>query len=167
MALLTSPACFLIFRDSNHLGFVWSVVLTALVVLLFRGLVEVITRHFIPWPSLLGANAELKQEDIMARRRYWFWRTKYRRLPYWIVAALILLALCQLLFAFAGVHAGFFNPIPGLRQIFPVSEISEYASLAVQIPLLLFANVLIFMGPLIFMAARAIRSYEPEMRAGA
>ena len=30
-----------------------------------------------------------------------------------------LLALCQVLFAFAGVSAPFFHPFDGLRQIFP------------------------------------------------
>jgi ATP-dependent Zn protease len=161
VALLTAPAFFLVLYESNHLSLIASILITALAVVLFRGLVEVIVRHFLPWPSLFGTGESLKEEDIVARRRYWFWRTKYRRLPYWVVAFLILLALCQLLFSFAGVHAGFFDPIPGLRQIFPVADISEYASLAFQIPLLLFANILIFMGPLVFMAARGIRSYEP------
>lgn len=161
VALLTAPAFFLVLYDSNHLGLIASILLTALAVLLFRGLVEVIVRHFIPWPSLLGAGQELKEEDIVARRRYWYWRSKYRKLPYWILAILILLALCQLLFAFAGIHVGFFHPISGLRQIFPVSDIADYASLAFQIPLLLFVNILIFMGPFVFMAARGIRSYEP------
>lgn len=161
VALFTAPAFFVVLYDSNHLGLIASILITALAVLMFRGLVEVVARHFLPWPSLYGTGQQLKEEDIVARRRYWFWRSKYRRLPYWIVALLILLALCQLLFAFAGVHAGFFDPIPGLRQIFPVADISEYASLAFQIPLLLVVNILIFMGPFIFMAARGIRSYEP------
>ncbi len=161
VALLTAPAFFLVLYDSNHLSLVAALLVTALAVVMFRGLVEVVVRHFLPWPSLYGAGQELKEEDIVARRRYWFWRSKYRRLPYWILAFLILLALCQLLFSFAGVHAGFFDPIPGLRQIFPVADISEYASLAFQIPLLLFVNILIFMGPFVFMAARGIRSYEP------
>jgi ATP-dependent Zn protease len=161
VGLLTAPAFFLVLYDSNHLSLVASILLTALGVLMFRGLVEVIVRQFLPWPSLLGATRELRDEDIVARRRYWYWRSKYRRLPWWIAAVLILLGLCQALFAFAGVHAGFFHPFSALREIFPAQELPSLALIFVQLPLLLFVNVVIFLGPFIFMAARGIRSYEP------
>ena len=161
VALLTAPAFFLVLYDSNHLGLLASLLLTALAVVLFRGLVEVIARRFLPWPSLYGAGAELKEEDIVARRRYWYWRAKYRRLPMWIGAVLVLLALCQALFAFAGVSAGFFNPFAGLRTIFPPDTLPQLALIFVQLPLLLFINVFILFGPFLFMAARGIRSYEP------
>ncbi len=161
VALLTAPAFFLVLYESNHLGLLASILLTALAVVLFRGLVEVIARRFLPWPSLYGAGAELKEEDIVARRRYWYWRTKYRRLPMWIGAVLVLLALCQALFAFAGVSAGFFNPFAGLRTIFPPDTLPQLALIFVQLPLLLFINVFILFGPFLFMAARGIRSYEP------
>src|ERR1700679_4283398 len=89
VALLTAPAFFLVLHDTNHISVLGSLLLSALAVLLFRGLVEVIVRRVIPWPSLLGANAELKEEDIVARRRYWYWRSKYRKLPFWIIAIVI------------------------------------------------------------------------------
>ena len=161
VALLTAPAFFLVLYDSNHLSLVASILITALAVLIFRGLVEVIVRHFLPWPSLLGGNAELKEEDIVARRRYWYWRTKVRRAPYWIAFILILLGLCQALFAFSGISAGFFHPFSGLRQIFPPDTLPQLALVFVQLPLLLFINVFILFGPFLFMAARGIRSYEP------
>jgi len=161
VALLTAPALFLVLYDSNHLSLLAAILLTALAVLMFRGLVEVIVRHFIPWPSLLGAGAELKEEDIVARRRYWYWRTKYRRLPWWILLVLVFLGLCQLLFAFAGIHAGFFHPFGALRQLYPASELPQLALVFVQLPLFLFINVVIFIGPFVLMAMRSIRSYEP------
>jgi len=161
VALLTAPAFFLVLYDSNHLSLIASILLTVLGVLLFRGLVEVIVRHFLPWPSLLGAAAELKEEDIVARRRYWYWRSKFRRLPWWIGGILILLGLCQALFAFSGISAGFFHPFSGLRQIFPPDTLPQLALVFVQLPLLLFINVFILFGPFLFMAARGIRSYEP------
>jgi len=161
VALLTAPAFFLVLYESNHLSLLASIIITALAVLIFRGFVEVVVRHFLPWPSLLGGNAELKEEDIVARRRYWYWRTKFRRLPYLILFILILLALCQALFAFSGVHAGFFHPFSGLRTIFPPDTLPQLALVFVQLPLLLFVNVFILFGPFLFMAARGIRSYEP------
>src|SRR5947209_6502982 len=161
VALLTAPAFFLILYDSNHLSLAASIIITVLAVVVFRGLVEVIARKLIPWPSLYGADESLKQEDIVARRRYWYWRTKFRRLPLLIVFLLLLLGLCQVLFAFAGVSAGFFHPFAGLRQIFPPDTLPQLALIFVQLPLLLFINVFILFGPFLFMAVRGVRSYEP------
>ncbi|MHB8694056.1 MAG: AAA family ATPase [Solirubrobacteraceae bacterium] len=161
VALLTAPAFFLVLYDSNHWSVVASVIVTVIAVLMFRGLVEVVVRRFIPWPSLLGAEQELKEEDLVARRRYWYWRAKWRRVPMLIVFLLVLLVLCQALFAFAGVSAGFLHPLAGLRQIFPPQTLPQLALIFVQLPLLLFINVFILFGPFLFMAARGIRSYEP------
>jgi ATP-dependent Zn protease len=161
VALLTAPAFFLILFDSNGLGVVPALIITVIAVVMFRGLVEVVTRKLIPSPSLYGADASLKQEDIVARRRYWFWRGKFRRLPFYILAILLLLALCQVLFAFAGVSAPFFNPFEGLRQIFPPDSLPQLALIFVQLPLLFFVNFAIFFGPFLFFAVRQIRGYEP------
>jgi ATP-dependent Zn protease len=161
VALCTAPAFFLVLYESNHLSLIASILLTVLAVLVFRGLVEVVVRKWIPWPSLFNAEEGLKEDDLVARRRYWYWRTKFRRLPLLIVGILILLALCQALFAFSGVSASFFHPFSGLRQIFPPDTLPQLALVFVQLPLLLFINVFILFGPFLFMAARGIRSYEP------
>ncbi len=161
VALLTAPAFFLILFDSNHLSLAASIIITALAVVIFRGLVEVIARKLLPWPSLYGAEESLKRDDLIARRRHWYWRTKFRRLPIYIAFILLLLALCQLLFSFAGVSASFFHPFNGLRQIFPPDTLPQLALVFVQLPLLLFINVFILFGPFLLMAIRGIRSYEP------
>ena len=78
-----------------------------------------------------------------------------------ILVLLALLALCQLLFAFAGVSAPFFSPFEGLRQIFPPDSLPQLALIFVQLPLLFFVNFAIFFGPFLFFAVRQIRGYEP------
>jgi ATP-dependent Zn protease len=161
VALLTAPAFFLVLFDSNHLGLVPALLITALAVVTFRGLVEVVTRKLIPSPSLLGADQTLKDEDIAARRRYWYWRGKFRRLPVYAVLVVLLLAFCQLLFSFAGVSAPFFDPFAGLRTIFPPDTLPQLALVFVQLPLLFFVNFAIFFGPFLFFAVRQIRGYEP------
>jgi len=161
VALLTAPAFFLVLFDTNHLSLIWSLIVTVIAVLLFRGLVEVVVRKLIPSPSLYGADESLKQEDIIARRRYWYWRTKFRRLPIYIGIVLLLLLFCQLLFAFAGISAPFFDPFEGLRQIFPPDTLPQLALIFVQLPLLFFVNFAIFFGPFLFFAVRQIRGYEP------
>jgi cell division protease FtsH len=161
VALLTAPAFFLVLYDTNHLSLVWALVVTAIAVVTFRGLVEVVARRLIPSPSLYGADASLKEEDIVARRRYWWWRTKFRRIPVWVALILLLLAFCQLLFAFAGISAPFFQPFEGLRQIFPPDTLPQLGLIFIQLPLLFFVNFAIFFGPFLFFAVRQIRGYEP------
>ena len=161
VALLTAPAFFLILFDTNHLSVVVSVLITIVAVIMFRGLVEVVTRRLIPSPSLYGADQSLKEQDIVSRRRYWFWRGKLRRLPFYVLVVLALLALCQLMFALGGVSAPFFHPFQGLRQIFPAQDLPQLALVFVQLPLLFFVNFAIFFGPFLFFAVRQIRGYEP------
>src|SRR5438105_11226098 len=161
VALLTSPAFFVVLYDSDRLGLIPSLIITAIAVICFRGLVEVVVRKLLPWPSLFGAEESLKEHDLTARRRYWYWRTKVRRIPVLLAFILVLLAFCQLLFAFAGVNASFFHPFAGLRQIFPPDTLPQLALVFVQLPLLLFINVFILFGPFLFMAVRGVRSYEP------
>jgi ATP-dependent Zn protease len=161
VALLTAPAFFVILFDTEHFGVLAALIVTAVAVIVFRGLVEVVTRKLIPSPSLYGADQSLKEADIVARRRYWFWRGKFRRLPIYALAVLAVLALCQLLFSFSGVSSSFFNPFSGLRQIFPPDTLPQLGLVFIQLPLLFFVNFAIFFGPFLFFAVRQIRGYEP------
>jgi ATP-dependent Zn protease len=161
VALLTSPAFFLLLYQSDHLGLVVSLLLTVVAVIAFRGLVEVVVRRLIPTPALYGADESLKQDDIVARRRYWYWRTKFRRLPVYVAILFALLGLAQAFFSFAGVSAPFFHPFSGLRQIFPPDTLPQLGLVFVQLPLLFFVNFAIFFGPFLFFAVRQIRGYEP------
>jgi ATP-dependent Zn protease len=161
VALLTAPAFFLILFDTNRIGLVWSLVITAIAVVMFRGLVEVVARKLIPTPSLYGAEESLKEDDIVGRRRYWYWRGKFRRLPIYIVIALLVLAIAQGFLWLGGVSAPFFNPMSGIRQIFPPAELPQLGLIFLQLPLLFFINFAIFFGPFLFFAVRQIRGYEP------
>lgn len=161
VALITAPAFFLVLLDTNHLSLVWALIVTVVAVLMFRGLVEVVARKLIPSPSLYGADASLKEEDIVARRRYWYWRTKFRRLPVYVAILFALLGICQVFFSFAGVSAPFFHPFQGLRQIFPPDTLPQLGLVFIQLPLLFFVNFAIFFGPFLFFAVRQIRGYEP------
>jgi hypothetical protein len=161
VALLTAPAFFFILFDTEHFGVLAALIVTAVAVIVFRGLVEVVTRRLIPSPNLYGANQSLKEDDIVARRRYWFWRGKFRRLPVYLVIAAVLLGICQALFALGDVSAPFLHPVSGLRQIFPPSQLPQLGLVFIQLPLLFFINFAIFFGPFLFFAVRQIRGYEP------
>jgi ATP-dependent Zn protease len=161
VALLTAPAFFLVLFDTDHASVALSIIVTVFAVLVFRGLVEVVARKFIPSPTLYGADESLRKEDLVARRRYWYWRTKLRHLPVYVAIVFALLGVFQLLFAFSGVSGSFFNPLPALRNLFPAQELPQLGLVFVQLPMLLFINFFIFFGPFLFMAVRQIRSYEP------
>ena len=161
VALITAPALFLVTYHSDHLGIATSLIVTILGVLVFRGFVEVVARKLIPSPSLYGADQTLKEEDIVARRRHWYWRGKFRRLPIYVLLVLLLFTACQVLFWFVGIHVSFFNPLPALRQLYPAQELPQLALVFVQLPLFFFINFAIFFGPFLLMAVRQIRSYEP------
>jgi len=75
VALLTSPVAFAWFHEQAGLSILWSLVATFFTVIAFRGLVDITLRRFIPWPSLFGSDdTGVREEDVVARRRAWFWR---------------------------------------------------------------------------------------------
>src|SRR3954454_13853071 len=80
VALLTSPAFFVILYQRNGWGMISALVVTFVAVISFRGLIDVVARRLIPSPSLYGADQRMADEDVIAKRRTWYWRTKYRRL---------------------------------------------------------------------------------------
>src|SRR5438128_8563085 len=74
VAVLTSPAAYLWFHQHVGWPWYWSLLAAAGLVLAFRGLVDLGLRRLIPWPSLFGIeDRQLKEEDVVARRRSWFW----------------------------------------------------------------------------------------------
>src|SRR3954468_24186217 len=76
VAVLTSPAAFAFFHVHEGFSIVKSAVLTFFVVIAFRGLTELLLKRAIPWPSLFGTDdRRLREEDVVAHRRAWTWRT--------------------------------------------------------------------------------------------
>src|SRR5689334_2231167 len=93
VALLTAPAFFAILYQRNGWSFLAALVVSGIAVIAFRGLVDVVARKFIPSPTLYGADERLAQEDVIAKRRLWYWRTKYRRLTYFLIFMTLLIGV--------------------------------------------------------------------------
>ncbi|HSO98574.1 MAG TPA: AAA family ATPase, partial [Solirubrobacteraceae bacterium] len=161
VAVLTSPALYLLFHDANHSA-VESLVLTFVALLLFRGLIDVVVHHFIPWPSMYGADAEVKGEDLVARRRNWTWKwVLFRLIPMLVIAYLLLLSVIQFMLIVGGVSAPFFNPWSAIKGLIPPTDLVLVVLQMLLFPLFFLGNFLIIGGPMVLMSARAIRSYEP------
>jgi hypothetical protein len=78
VALFTSPMFFVVLYDRMGLSIVWAIAATIGSVIAFRGLIDVLARRLLPWPSMYGVDREIAEEDVVARRRTWFWRRLYR-----------------------------------------------------------------------------------------
>src|SRR4051795_12900686 len=97
VALLTAPATLFFLTLQHDWPFGWALLVTFLTVIAFRGLVDVIAHKLIPRASLYGAETALLEEDVVARRRVWYWRTKWRRWTFILGTLLVLLVAINLI----------------------------------------------------------------------
>jgi ATP-dependent Zn protease len=158
VACLTSPAVFLWLYNQQHARWWMALAGTLLAIAAFRGLVDIFARKVIPWPNLFGAETALLQEDVVARRRAWYWRGKYR-LAFMVLMLFAIVWLFQvILYGNAGVLR-----IPGITWGWFDRNASQALTptTAISIVVLMFANVGILIGPFLLMAIRQIKAYEP------
>jgi len=160
IALLTSPAAFFWFHNSDGLGIWASIGATAGCVIAFRGLVDLIIRRMIPWPSLFGTDdSRLREEDVVNRRRSWTWRFYFR----FGIFFFAMTGLVWLIRSSKGKPDATY--IGSLHHILSwINHILSTPSLWLQIIFVFFlfmANFLIFMGPMMLMGISQIRGYEP------
>ena len=161
VAILTSPVAFTFFHYESDWPIGWSVLGTVVAVVSFRGLVDLVTRRFIPWPSLFGASdAELRADDLLNRRRSWFW-SRRARLAIFILALVTLVYVVRVLAhgaddaSWVGVLTGF---VSALGRLF------SSRTLWIQVLFVFFlflANILLFMGPMMMMGVSQIKGFEP------
>jgi cell division protease FtsH len=160
VGLFTAPAFFLWLYGALHWSLPLALIVTAFAVAAFRGLIDVVIRRLLPWPSMYGADDELAEEDVVARRRVWFWRKFFKRV---IVIAVILFGLlvtANLLLRLFGTQLPLFSTLDALGPYISQNG-ATILSLLLQLPFFMLVNVLIFIGPLMFANIKQIRGYEP------
>jgi ATP-dependent Zn protease len=159
VALLTSPISFTLLY-TNDWGLFWSLVGAFAGVVLFRALIDVLAHRFIPSPSIYGAEKELQQEDVITRRRLWYWRKKFRRFTWLVVILSVAIAAGMIYQSLSGGDASVGG---GLDAVLTV--ITTYAPIAFMyapiLVMLFLINFLILFGPLILLGAGQIKTYEP------
>src|SRR3954463_6870432 len=160
VALLTSPAFFAILYQRNGWGLLAAIVVTGIAVIAFRGLVDVLARKLIPSPSLYGADQRMAEEDVLAKRRLWYWRTKYRRLTYFLTFAAMVVAVMFFIQWLSGDPISLSNAFSDLGN-WIAALAPMLLVLGLQLPLLFFINLLILFGPLLFFGIQQIKGYEP------
>jgi cell division protease FtsH len=160
VAVLTAPALYALLHNRFEWPILWSVVGALAGIVLFRGLVDVIAHKLVPFPSLFNAGEELRKADVVARRRHWYWKTKYRRL-FWLGLTLAVLlwiaSQVQQNKTGDGSLSGAFDQLG--------SWLSSAAPLAASYGLILFVfffiNLFILFGPMFFFSIQQIKGYEP------
>jgi cell division protease FtsH len=161
-ALLTSPTVYYWFHHHNGWAVWKSIVATAAVVIVFRGLVDILVRSVIPWPSLFGTDdARLREEDVVNRRRAWTWRF-FLKLVKWLGGLITIVWLYRWFRSPAGTDKSW--PHTASVMLTKIGHLFQSSSFWIQMVLVLFlflANFLIFMGPLLLMGISQIRGFEP------
>jgi ATP-dependent Zn protease len=138
VALITAPAVVVWLNQTEGWSWFWSIVAALGLVVCFRGFVDLLFHRLIPRPSLFGLESQrMREEDVVARRRVWFWR-------FWLKTGIVL--------AIVGVLAWLFFDAALLVQVLP---------LLIMLPLFLVFNFLILFGPLLIMNLSQIQSFEP------
>jgi hypothetical protein len=160
VAVLTSPAAYFFFHKEEGFGPGKAILCTLLVVIGFRGLVDLVIRRLIPWPSLFGTeDARLREEDVVNRRRAWTWRFYYRVAIF--LAAIITLVFLKQYFL-DSTHDTWW--LTGWHILQSIGHLFTNRGFWLQMVFVLFlflANFLIFMGPMMLMGISQIRGYEP------
>ncbi len=154
VAVMTAPALFVWFTQANGWSW-WTALLVSLaIVIVFRGFADLIFRKVIPWPSLFGVeSAELREADVVGRRRAWFWR-------FWFKIAFLVAIAITITWLFVGGTwwgaAGTMWDAIGNLLTNPTLWMQ-----AVFVFFLFFANFAIMFGPLLMMNLSQMQSFEP------
>jgi ATP-dependent Zn protease len=161
VAVLTSPAAFVWFHKHQGWGIGWSLLATIGTVAAFRGLIDLVLHRFIPWPSLFGTDDKrLRDEDVVNRRRAWFWR-------FWFRVAWVIFLVITLVYVVKSIaHGAGSTTWPATASAILTGGLHLITSAQLWIQLLFFGflflgNFLIFMGPLMLMGISQIRGFEP------
>ena len=122
--------------------------------IVFRGFADLLFRRLIPWPSLFGADSpQLREEDVMGRRRAWYWRKKAR-------FAVVFGTVITIVWLFRG--GSWWGTVGDILSGI-ASALTNPAVLTqvVFVTFLFIANFAILMGPMLLMGISQIRGFEP------
>ena len=154
VAILTSPALLAFFMRQDRWPFWKALVVTLLIVVAFRGLVDLLFRRLIPWPSLFGLESQQhREEDVLGRRRAWFWHTWFR------IGVFVVLLVTVIWLFHGGSWFGTFGSIGH-----GAGRVLSNPQLCIQVVFVFFlfiANFAILFGPLLLMNMSQMRAFEP------
>jgi ATP-dependent Zn protease len=154
VAVLTSPALVAFFMRQDHWPLWKALVVTLLIVVAFRGLVDLLFRRLIPWPSLFGLESQQhREEDVLGRRRAWFWH-------FWLRIGVFVALIVTVIWLFHG--GSWFGTFGSIGH--GAGRVLSNPQLWIQVVFVFFlfiANFAILFGPLLLMNMSQMRAFEP------
>jgi ATP-dependent Zn protease len=164
VAIAAIPAVWMLYRDDAGLSQLHAGLATWGTLAAARGTFDLIVHRFIPWPSLFGAEKNWLKQDTSLRRRIAFWRFIWRfSLGYLTLFGVFPYVLDVL----RGNPANFVDSIVwGLHRVSTVASFWNGMDAAnrAQLLFILLINLMIgaiFIVPMVLMAVRQMKSYEP------
>src|SRR6476469_4427019 len=154
VAVLTSPALVAFFMRQDHWPFWKAILITLLIVVAFRGVIDLLFRRMIPWPSLFGLESQQhREEDVLGRRRAWFWH-------FWLRIGVFVALIVTVIWLFHG--GSWFGTFGSIGH--GASRVLSNPQLWIQVVFVFFlfiANFAILFGPLLLMNMSQMRAFEP------
>jgi ATP-dependent Zn protease len=156
VAVLTSPATYVVLHNRFEWSVFWSLVGAFAGIAIFRGAIDVIAHRLVPFPSLYGAEDKLREEDVVSRRRHWYWKTKFRRFMWLAIFFTIVLIIAMW-------AAGSWSWSAGWDQLtdWAGAAAPMFGYYGMLMFALFFINLIILFGPLFFFSIQQIKGYEP------
>ena len=162
VAVISSPAVFVWLYKMQELALGWAILLTVLSIAAFRGLLDLAFHRFIEWPSLFGIdNQAVREEDVVARRRVWFWHF-WAKVAYLLGLLIVTIYLVRLLrdgvdgTSFLGTAGDFWHWL-----VHSLRRVPSYASFGLIFIVYFIFNFGVLLGPMLFMGISQIRGFEP------
>jgi ATP-dependent Zn protease len=155
VAVLTSPALFFLLYSTYDWGLGWSLLGAFAGIVIFRGGIDVIAHKLIPSPALYGAENALKEQDVVMRRRLWYWRHKFK---IWFWVGLILIVVTY--FVARSNDESMIDAVGTILTSAPKAVVTAIQLSGTLVIFMLF-NFLILFGPLVIMGIMQIKTYEP------
>jgi ATP-dependent Zn protease len=159
VAVLCAPAVFLWLWQAEDVSLGWTLVVTALAVFAFRGLLDLVFRWFIPWPSLFAVDdPRVREEDVLNRRRAWFWHSVFRFL---LIIAILITIVFVVQWLFGGDVTWWGTAKSMATGFWHAVSTKTFWTQLIFVVFLFLANFLIFMGPMMLMGISQIKGFEP------
>src|SRR4051795_7104619 len=155
VALLTSPALFFLLYGTYEWALGFALLGAFAGVVIFRGGVDVIAHRLIPSPALYGAESALREQDVVMRRRLWYWRHKFK---VWFWVGLILVVVSY--FVARSNDESMIDAVGTIITSVPKGIVTGIQLGGTLVIFMLF-NFLILFGPLVIMGIFQIKTYEP------
>src|ERR671937_1137599 len=162
VAILSAPSVFIWLHKHDGWSIGWSLVAAIVALAAFRGALDLLFHRFIQWPSLFGIdNPRLREEDVVARRRVWFWHF-WAKVVY-LSALLIVAVYVVRLLRYGADDTTFVGTAGDAWHWFThnLSRAPSFAGFGLIFVVYFIFNFGIFFGPMLFMGISQIRGFEP------